>query len=313
LDAVTLLSRAESRATHPPSNRVVDLGLLAVAMLWGSSYLAAKEVVPADVVFDFLVIRFAIAAAALAVLLAPRLRYTSRTELVLGAVFGSILSVIFTLETFGVTKTSASNAGLIISLTIVMTPLLEHRVRGTRLPMSFYAATGTALAGVAILVQGNGFAPPSGGDLLILLAAVARAVHVTVIARLSEGRTLDSGRVTLVQLCTALIVFTALSLSTGRGVGEVAADMTGRGWLLTVYLALGCTVFAFFIQTWAVRRTSSSRVSLLLGTEPLWAAAVGVLLAGDPLTIVGLIGALLILTGTNGARRVDSRRRGAHH
>jgi drug/metabolite transporter (DMT)-like permease len=179
--------------------------------------------------------------------------------------------------------------------------------------MSFYAATGTALAGVAILVQGNGFAPPSGGDLLILLAAVARAVHVTVIARLSEGRTLDSGRVTLVQLCTALIVFTALSLSTGRGVGEVAADMTGRGWLLTVYLALGCTVFAFFIQTWAVRRTSSSRVSLLLGTEPLWAAAVGVLLAGDPLTIVGLIGALLILTGTNGARRVDSRRGGAHH
>jgi len=292
----------------PPSPRAVDAALLAVAVIWGSSYLAAKEVVTTDSVFSFLVIRFALAAIGLAIVLAPRLRHINRTESALGVIFGTILSIIFTLETFGVTMTSASNAGLIISLTIVMTPLLEQWVRHTYLPPTFYGAAAIAVVGVGLLTQNGGFATPSPGDLLILLAAAARAVHVTVIARLSEGRTLDSARVTLVQLCTGLLVFTVLSQISGRGVSEVATQMSTRSWILTIYLALVCTVFAFFIQIWAVRRTSPARVSLLLGTEPLWAAAVGVLLAHDPVTTIGVTGALLILFGTNWGRLIDNRR-----
>ena len=36
------------------------------------------------------------------------------------------------------------------------------------------------------------------------------------------------------------------------------------------------TVFAFLAQTWAVQNSSASRASLLLGTEPVWAVAVGI-------------------------------------
>jgi drug/metabolite transporter (DMT)-like permease len=291
------------------SNRrhTVDLALLAVAIGWGSSYLAAKDVVPADGVFAFLVLRFGIAAVGLALLVAPRLRGITRIELVLGALFGALLAVILILETFGVTKTSAANAGLIISLTIVLTPLLARGAKTVRLPPAFHAAAAVALAGVALLTQSGGFATPSLGDLLILLAAVTRSVHVIVIARLSTGRTLDSTRVTLVQLCAALGIFVVSSLCTGRGVVAVAAQMDVRSWLLTLHLALVCTVFAFVVQMWATRRTSPARVSLLLGTEPLWAAAFGVLLAGDPVTVVGVAGAVLILVGTNLARRIDGQ------
>ncbi|KDE96711.1 hypothetical protein Y900_030740 [Mycolicibacterium aromaticivorans JS19b1 = JCM 16368] len=112
------------------------------------------------------------------------------------------------------------------------------------------------------------------------------------------------------QLCTGLVVFTVLSQISGRGVSEVAAQMSTQSWILTIYLALVCTVFAFFIQIWAVRRTSPARVSLLLGTEPLWAAAIGVLLAHDPLTPIGVTGALLILFGTNWGRLIDTHRTG---
>jgi len=109
-------------------------------------------------------------------------------------------------------------------------------------------ATVLAVAGVGVLTQSGGFAVPNIGDLLILLAAVARAVHATVIAHMSESRTLDSSRVTLVQLCTALVVFTILSHVTGRGVIDVAAHLDARSWLLIAYLSIVCTVFAFFIQ-----------------------------------------------------------------
>ena len=99
-----------------------------------------------------------------------------------------------------------------------------------------------------------------------------------------------------------------LSQISGRGVGEFVAQMSARSWVLTVYLALVCTVFALFTQIWAVRRTSPARVSLLLGTEPLWAAAFAVLLAHDPPTAIGVTGALLILLGTQWGRSIDTHR-----
>lgn len=69
---------------------------------------------------------------------------------------GLILAGIFLLETYGVVHTSATNAGLIISLTMVFTPLAESRVRRVRLPGAFLAAAGLSVAGVALLTQGPG-------------------------------------------------------------------------------------------------------------------------------------------------------------
>jgi len=288
---------------------IVDLALVAVAIVWGSSYLAAKDVVDPDGVVAFLVIRFAVAALGLAIVLAPRLRRLARSEACLGVLFGLVLSAVLLLETLGITMTSASNAGIIISMTIVMTPLLDRWVRGTSLRSTFYGATAIAVCGVALLTQNGGLAAPRVGDLLILLAAAARAGHVTLIARLSERSSqvnVDSARITAVQLCTALTVFAVLSPFTGHGVVAIASQMTVRGWLLTIYLGVACTVAAFLIQMWAVRRSSPARVSLLLGTEPLWAAPFGVILAGDSLTIVGFVGAAMVLVGTNWGRTVEA-------
>jgi drug/metabolite transporter (DMT)-like permease len=286
----------------------VDLAVLAVAVVWGSSYMTAKEVVTADSVFAFLVLRFGVAAAGLAILLAPRLRAFTREELGLGVLFGTILSIIFTLETFGVALTSASNAGLIISLTIVITPFFEQLMQHTQLPATFYGAAVIAVVGVGLLTQNNGVAAPGLGDLLMLLAACARAAHVTVIARLSQDKVLDSARITLVQLCTGLIAFSAVSAVSGRRVGDVAAHLSASSWALILYLGLVCTVFAFVVQTWAVRRTTPARVSLLLGTEPLWAAGFGVILAHDSLTAVGVCGGLMVLLGANTGLVIDNRR-----
>lgn len=299
--------------TPTTNRRTVDLALLAVAVAWGSSYLAAKDAVTGDGVFGFLAVRFGLAVIGLALVVAPRLRGLTRNEVAWGSVFGTILSVILALETFGVTKTSAANAGLIISLTIVITPLLDRRVGVPRLPATFYGAVAMAVAGVGLLTQNGGFAVPSLGDVLMLLAAAARSVHVIVISRASAGRELDPARTTLVQFAVALAVFVVLSATTQHGVVEVAAHLTARSWLLVLHLALTCTVFAFVVQMWAARRTSAARVSVLLGTEPLWAAAIGVVVGGDPVTIVGVVGAVLILAGTYLARNAEGQSdRGAH-
>lgn len=73
------------------------------------------------------------------------------------------------------------------------------------------------------------------------------------------------------------------------------------------YLVVICTVFPFFIQMWAVRKTSPTRVSLLLGTEPVWAAIIGVAIAGDRLGPTGIIGVALVLVGTMWGQRLELR------
>ena len=63
-------------------------------------------------------------------------------------------------------------------------------------------------------------------------------------------------------------------------------------------LALARSAFAFIAQTWAIRRTSPRRASLLLGTEPVWAVATGSSLGSDHLTATGAHDTLTIISAT---------------
>ncbi|MEV0008760.1 DMT family transporter [Streptomyces sp. NPDC051840] len=294
-----------------PSRRAwaTDVPLLLVAAVWGASYLAAKGITTTHTVIAVLVLRFTIVLPALVLAGWRGLRALSAAQWRGAALLGLMLSVIFLLETYGVVHTSATNAGLIISLTMIFTPLAEAAVTRVRPPASFLAAAGLSVVGVVLLTQGGGFTRPSAGDLLMLLAALARTVHVLAMARIKAVQDADSLPLTTVQLGGALVVFAVLATLPGTGAGpwSVAADFGVREWAGLLFLSVLCTLFAFFVQMWSVRRTSPSRVSLLLGTEPLWAAAAGIAIGGERLGIPGMAGAVLVLAGTAwGRRRADA-------
>ncbi|MEU7113809.1 DMT family transporter [Streptomyces sp. NPDC046182] len=284
---------------------LTDLPVLLVAVVWGASYLAAKGITTTHTVVAVLVLRFAVVLPALVVAGGRGLRALTAVQWRGAGLLGLILSGIFLLETYGVVHTSATNAGLIISLTMILTPLAEAAVTRTPMPRAFLAAAGLSVAGVVLLTQGGGFTAPSLGDLLTLLAALARTVHVLAMSRITSVRSADSLSLTTVQLGSAVAVFGLLATLPGTGASpwSVALDFGPREWAGLLFLSVFCTLFAFFVQMWAVRRTSPSRVSLLLGTEPLWAAAAGIAIAGDRPGALGIVGAILVLAGTSWGRR----------
>ncbi|WP_307128797.1 DMT family transporter [Streptomyces sp. B1I3] len=300
------MSAAALPALAPPRRAwVTDLPVLLVAVVWGASYLAAKGITTTHTVIAVLVLRFAIVLPVLVVAGRRRLRALKAAQWRGAALLGLVLSGIFLLETYGVVHTSATNAGLIISLTMIFTPLAEAVVTRVRPSGTFLAAAGLSVAGVVLLTQGGGFTSPSAGDLLMLLAALARTVHVLAMARIKAVRDADSLSLTTVQLGSAVAVFAVLAAvpGTGQAPWTAAADFDAAQWAGLVFLSVFCTLFAFFVQMWSVRRTSPSRVSLLLGTEPLWAAAVGISLGGERLGVLGVLGAALVLAGTAWGRR----------
>ncbi|MGW3129274.1 DMT family transporter [Streptomyces sp. NPDC001123] len=288
-----------------PTTRRIDVVLLAVAVVWGSSYLTAKTATDALPVPTVLFVRYAVAALACAALLCrpggPAGSLT-RDEKVYGGLLGLTQAAVLVLETYGVAHTSAGNAGLIISLTLVLTPVLDR----VRLPGKFFLAAGVCLAGVGLLVSGNGLRAPGAGDLLMLAAAVVRAGHVVLVGRVTAGRALRPLQLTAVQCAVGAALFLWPAAS-----GLPALARTGAAtWAQLVYLALFCGLFAFLAQTWAVQHTSATRAGLLLGTEPVWALLVGAVLGGERLTGLSVLGAALIVTGTYWGQAVERIHRG---
>lgn len=288
--------------------RRVDVLLLVVAAVWGSSYLSAKVLVALGGVLAVLALRFLVAAAAMGLVLVVRRPHRpGRRELTVGVVLGSTQASVLVLETYGVSLTSATKAGVLISLTILLTPTLEGVLSRRWLPPRFFVAAVLALVGVGLLVAGpQGLAAPSSGDVLMLAAALVRAGHVTASGWLTRGRAFDTVTLTALQTVVGAVVFTAAA---GPTLTLAAGSFGGKQWTGVLYLGLGCTVFAFLVQLWAVRRTSAARASLLLGTEPLWAVLVGVGLGGEHLTALAVAGGTLVLMGTFWGQRAETRHR----
>ncbi|GGP82033.1 hypothetical protein GCM10010278_70920 [Streptomyces melanogenes] len=289
--------------------RRTDAVLLLVAIVWGSSYLAAKTATHALPVLVVLFARYAISGIACLALVAVRHegRYT-RDEIRIGSLLGVTQAAVLVLETYGVAHTSAANAGLLISLTIVLTPLLDRTAGNGRLPARFFAATGVCLLAVTLLVAGSGFHTPRTGDLLMLAAAGVRAVHVALVGRLTKGRVVRPLQLTTIQTVLGSVLFAVPASSGLPKLTQVDAAVWGQ----LVYLALLCSVFAFLAQTWAVQNTSASRASLLLGTEPVWAVAVGIGLGGEKVTVLAGLGAALMVAGTYWGQSIERTHRTAH-
>jgi drug/metabolite transporter (DMT)-like permease len=294
-------------AVLPSRPPVADVLLIAVAAVWGASFLAAKDLSAQTGVPAAIALRFLVAAAALGLLcLLRRERLPRGRGLAIAALLGGSQAAVIGLETWGVHLTSATNAGLLISLALVATPVLESLVSHDRLPGRFFVVAVAAVAGVALLVSDGGFRAPTAGDLLVLAAAVVRAVHVTASGHLTRGRSDGSPGVVLVQMAVCAVVFSGVGAA---GLPSAVAGLGAAGWADVLFLGLLCSVFAFVVQLWAVRRTSATRASVLMGTEPVWALLVGVVLAGEAIGPVALCGAAVILIASAVAQAIERRHR----
>jgi drug/metabolite transporter (DMT)-like permease len=286
--------------------REVDIALIVVAALWGASYLSAKTLTEHAPVLTVLSLRFISTTLAMALIWSIKRDRFTRPEVLLGIGLGTSQGLILFCETTGVSKTSATNAGLIISLAIIFTPIFESIAAKNWLPRPFFVATVVAVVGVALLVSDKGFAAPGLGDWLMLAAALFRALHVTAMGHLTKAKSYSSVTITLLQSLTCAVMYSVFSFD---GIRDAVTTFNTGLWLDLAFLSLLCGAFAFLVTLWAIRRTSSSRASLLLGTEPVWAVIVGISIGGESLALLGVLGAAMIIGSSYFGQRIETKHR----
>ena len=275
-----------------------DLMLLAVAVVWGSSYGMVKSALVFYPVLGLLALRFGITFLVLSPTLA-RLRHADAATMraVLGT--GVLLLGIFLCETFGVLLTRASNAAFLISLCVVLTPLVEWLLLKRRPGTIEWAAVALSLLG-AWLLAGDGEFVLNPGDGLILAAAVLRALMVCVTKRVMRAAPLPALTMTAVQAGVVAAGSAALALVLMPAQWQPIPSLSGHGafWATVLYLVIACTLFAFFAQNYAIKRSSPTRVALLMGSEPAFGALFAALWLGERISATAWTGGGLIVAAS---------------
>ncbi|MEO8744421.1 MAG: DMT family transporter [Candidatus Dormiibacterota bacterium] len=259
--------------------------LLMVTAVWGWTFVLVKDAITQYPTLPFLELRFILALIVMMILVR---RLPSHGELRVGVIAGAVLAAGYLAQTVGLTMTSPGNSGLLTGLFVVFTPLID-RVFGMPLHRWTIAAVLLALAGTVMLVGG-----PTGfglGDLLTIACAFLFALHIVLLSHWSPG--LRSAPLAMVQMGASAAIFSA------GGSWSLQAPSPSV-WLAIAVTGVFASALAFYVQTWAQQHISASRTALILTTEPAWAVAAAVLLAGQRFGLLQAAGAALVLAAIVG-------------
>ncbi|HCU2028557.1 TPA: DMT family transporter [Pseudomonas aeruginosa] len=273
-----------------------DWALVFIAMIWGSSYPAVKFVLSYSDVLLFIFIRFSMTALLMLPIFLARNQGGTWQTLRIGSILGGLLFAIFWCETTGVQKTSAANAAFFISLCVLFTPLMEALIAKSLPSTRLILACGFTCVGAGMMGTNQNFQfQLNTGDLFILAAAFLRALGVVVTKHLTKDSLLDSGAITAIQMTMVALISGVWLYSTKS---SLELPTYYPFWMATLYLVLFCTLLAFYLQTHLVRLTSPTRVTLIMGAEPIFGAFFAIVLLKEQFTYFQALGGMLIVLST---------------
>ena len=285
-----------------------ELAMVAVTAVWGSTFVLVRDAVAQIPPFTFIAYRF-LAAALLLTAIRPRLALgwsgADRRPggdggpgmdgggrlgpLAAGAVIGAVLVAGYGFQTVGLQYTTASNAGFITGLSVVLTPLLGALL--LRQAPGRWPVTGACVAAVGLACLSLQRLEVRQGDALVFACAVAFATHILLLGRYAPR--LSTYRLAVVQLATAGL----LALIWAGLAGDLAVPASSEVWVALAITSVAASAGAFLIQTRAQREVSPTRTAVIFTMEPVFAGLFGFLLAGERLSGRGWLGAGLILAG----------------
>jgi len=301
-----------SRETVIAPPRWLAYVFLALSMSLVGSYVAlSKPLLAALPVFLLAWLRFGIGALAMPHWLIkpasePVLSRSTRQLIFLESFLGNFLFTLCML--FGVSLTTAVSAGVIMAAIPAMVALLSWIFLRERITWRIGAAIALAGFGIGLISLSKAeLSAPTGqaltsnlmhktswlGNLLVFGAVVCEASYAVIGKKLTDS--VSPKRI------TALINLWGLTLMTPMGLYAAwAFDFSGvvpSTWLLLIFYALAASVWTVWLWMTGLNTVPASLAGVFTVMLPVSAAAVGVLVLGEPLTGLQLLALGLGLAG----------------
>jgi drug/metabolite transporter (DMT)-like permease len=266
--------------------KLAPWALLAVAAMWGISFVWMKDILDQQDVYSFLTSRFVVAALAMIALNPKVLRHFTKELVFKGLIIGMTLGSGYIFQTLGLERTTPAITGFITGLYVVFTPLIASVFLKEKLTLLMWGYIALAVIGLAVLsVDGWSIGL---GEAFVLISAVLFAVHIILLG--SWSKKFDAYALTVMQLIGCAIL-SAIPAS----INGFVAPPDMQVWSVIIFTAIFATAFAFVIQTWSQARISTTKVAVILTMEVVFAALFSFMYGMEPFTLRLAIGGTLVL------------------
>ena len=274
--------------------------LLLTAIIWGSAFVAQKSGMDYVEPFTFNGIRTFIGGLVLIPVIffmekknppeeISREEKTKKNkELLIGGICcGLALFAASSLQQFGVSYTTAGKAGFITTLYVVFVPIISVLLRKKVRPIMWLCVAMGAV-GLYLLCMTDASFRLTFGDTLVLLCAVAFAVHILTVDHFSPK--MDGIKLSCIQFLTVGIVSMVCMFIFEHpdlhAVRDCAVPLLYAG-------VLSCGL-GFTFQVVAQKHAEPTVASLLMSLESVFAVVFGALLLHETMSMRELSGCLII-------------------
>ncbi len=284
----------------------------AIALIFGFSFLFTKGALDVLSLSELLFLRFSVATATMLALRAFRvikLDYKGKNlrPLLVIALLQPILYFVF--ETIGISLSSTSTAGIILSIIPVAAALLGIPLLGEKPQARAFVFIALSAIGVAAVALGKsgmipGLAAENPLGLLALFGAVVAAGFYNVLARKHSG-VFSPSETTFAMMATGAVSFGLWHLveSIARASPFISPNAASA---VPALLYLGCvsSVGAFLLMNINLAALPASQATVFLNLVTVVAVFAGWAFRGESVGILELGGTACILVGVWGANRV---------
>jgi drug/metabolite transporter (DMT)-like permease len=255
-----------------------DLSLMFCSFIWGASFVVVKSGLDHSSPFVFLAVRFAIAAALMALFQPKVIARIEREEVFAGMRLAFFMFAGYCFQTAGLQYTTAANSGFVTGSSVVLVPLLLGLFWGRTLKRWIYGGAFAALVGLYFLtVPAEGLRYLNRGDVMTFVAAGFYAVHIILVGEYTQEHSVSA--LSLIQVAGCALMAGPLTAFAGA----IHWQPVRFDWGLPLFLAIlisavFSTAVAFTVQLWAQQYTSPGHAAILFALEPVFAVITSYLL-----------------------------------
>jgi O-acetylserine/cysteine efflux transporter len=279
----------------------VIFAALAAVILWGASPVAAKVAVADLSPLSVAVLRtFLGGALAVPVALALKIGLPAQRRLQLILLLSGFCGFIGfpLLFTFGVHRTSANHASMILAALPIFTGAIAmawDRRRPTRI---WIIGSMIAMVGEIVLITGRGGTDGGtatvAGDALVLVSNLFASLGYVAGGRLQQAGYPSTGTTFWGAAAMALVLAPVVPVLWLRGAFDVASV---PAWSAIAYLAIVVTILGYVLWYWALGKGGIARVGLIQFLQPVSGVILAALLLREGISVSFLLASALVLFG----------------
>ena len=263
------------------------LALLLAALTWGSAFCFIKQILDHFSPYYLLAFRFSLAGIILCLLFFKRLLHVKKETLKHGIQLGTILYFEFFFYTIGLQYTSASKSAFICAGYMIILPLVYYIIVKKRPTRYEVLASIVCMAGLTCILCSD-ISSLNIGDAISCLTTVCYAIHIVYTG--IYAREDDPVLLNVLQIGFAGILAWGFALFTGPVPAQISSDVLSG----IVFLAVMCTIVPYFLSIYGQRYVKTSTSGILLSFESVFGAGLSILILGDPITPMFILGTILV-------------------